>query len=162
MFIYWYFKYEVSCYTENREVFVCCVWVSSVVAGCIILFTFLVMSGIKEPHFLLYFLSALAVKGELATNLLSMLPCCSTGYQNRQFSWGQRTPVSPLDFAKEMEKSQNLRGKNSRMEHLQHLLLSGTVFFHRNFAQHLQHRSLHQLTLIMINCFSKLFLFVQI
>lgn len=52
--------------------------------GCIYLFIFC-NEWLQRATLFIIFLSALAVKGELATNLLSMLPCCSTGYQNWQF-----------------------------------------------------------------------------
>lgn len=66
-----------------------------------------------------HFRTAVIVKRELATKLLSALPGCSEGCRNQR-CLSARLPWQRFEPAQCMKESQNLRGTHSRQEHLPH------------------------------------------
>lgn len=73
---------------------------------------------------------------------------------------GTREPQSVLwSSLKKWRSFKTLEEQRAERSTCSNPLLSGMVFY-LSFTQQSQHRSFHQLTFIMINCFSKLFLFL--
>lgn len=147
---------EVSCCRENIVwgllcfcLFVCFSVFFSFVSG---------MSGFKEPHIYLFIclLLALAVKGDLATNLLSTLPCCSTGHQNKQCLSSENSSQSS-EFTQQTEESQNLSDQLSAGRSICNAPMFTGTGFDLSFIQQSQHkRSSHVLSFIMRKCFTRL------